>query len=554
MPDADHSGRMPRLAVSCSVCALAGCAAATEPGADRRTAPPPPGAALDLLPPKDDASTSWCASEHAERAAARRDRARAALADGRGVAAGRAADRADHARRGDAPAPRLGERQRRRSRKLTGVRRTELGYVVGTVRSLAARHTLTTDRLEPTFLVLRTNARFWPRGRSPPPAGGRARRDPAIFQYYPGRGLQLQPLASWGRANAIAGACLAALRSRTKQGPLPPRRADQQPRPADRARRAPLRLPGVGVLLRLRHRRAAVGERDGAGDRGAGALARLPRARRRAGGGGARARSARSSRRRRAASPCARPGGRHYVLYSFAPVAPRVQRRPAGRDRAARRRRAAALQAREAAVRARRARGAARGAAFDTGAWSLYSERGAESTLGYHALIAGFLAASASASKARTYCRAQALRALRARADADRHHPAAAGALGPDEHGPLHALEGLRREGARVGHARDEPLARPPAAARQPHGDVAAAGPRPLPAADRGARPERAARRRAAHDPRQLPSRSPRRRRSQAEDGPGATMRRSDRSVDDSIGPEHACSMRANALAVANLR
>ena len=39
--------------------------------------------------------------------------------------------------------------------------------------------------------------------------------DPAVFQYYPGHGLQLQPLASWGRANAIAGACLAAMRSRT---------------------------------------------------------------------------------------------------------------------------------------------------------------------------------------------------------------------------------------------------------------------------------------------------------------------------------------------------
>ena len=44
-----------------------------------------------------------------------------------------------------------------------------------------------------------------------------------IFQYYPGRGLQLQPLASWGRANAIAGACLAAMRSRTTKDTLPHR-------------------------------------------------------------------------------------------------------------------------------------------------------------------------------------------------------------------------------------------------------------------------------------------------------------------------------------------
>jgi hypothetical protein len=100
--------------------------------------------------------------------------------------------------------------------RLSGTPRTELGYVVGAVRALAAERRLTSDRLRPTFLVLRQNARFWP--TEPVPAAGWRTtfgRDPAIFQYYPGRGLQLQPLASWGRANAIAGACLAALRSRT---------------------------------------------------------------------------------------------------------------------------------------------------------------------------------------------------------------------------------------------------------------------------------------------------------------------------------------------------
>jgi hypothetical protein len=100
--------------------------------------------------------------------------------------------------------------------KLAGTPRTELGYVVGAVRTLAATHQLTSDRLRPTFLVLRQNVRFWP--SQPVPASGWRTtfgRDPAIFQYYPGKGLQLQPLASWGRANAIAGACLAALRSKT---------------------------------------------------------------------------------------------------------------------------------------------------------------------------------------------------------------------------------------------------------------------------------------------------------------------------------------------------
>ena len=107
-------------------------------------------------------------------------------------------------------------RQRRRSRKLSGIRATELGYVVGAVRSLAAARMLTADRLRPTFLILRQNVRFW-KAQPVPASGFRTTfgRDPVIFQYYPGRGLQVQPLASWGRANAIAGACLAAMRSRT---------------------------------------------------------------------------------------------------------------------------------------------------------------------------------------------------------------------------------------------------------------------------------------------------------------------------------------------------
>src|SRR4029079_15344732 len=100
------------------------------------------------------------------------------------------------------------------------VRGNELGYVVGTLQTLAATHTLTTDRLRPTFLVLRANTPFW--SQSTLPASGWRTSfgtDPAIFQYYPGHGLQLQPLASWGRANALAGACLTALRTGSRKHP-----------------------------------------------------------------------------------------------------------------------------------------------------------------------------------------------------------------------------------------------------------------------------------------------------------------------------------------------
>ena len=126
------------------------------------------------------------------------------------------------------------------------------------------------------------------------------------------------------------------------------------------------------------------------------------------------------------------PGGRHYVLYSFAPDHHVFN---GGLQAVIGLRDAAALTDSKRAQRLYRAgeRAARREVrAFDTGAWSLYSERGAESTLGYHELIAGFLARPVRARQgADVLPRARALRALRARADADRHHPAAARARRP---------------------------------------------------------------------------------------------------------------------------
>ena len=122
---------------------------------------------------------------------------------------------------------------------LTGVRRTELGYVVQL--DPHARRPARADRRPASSRRSSSCARTRASGRAPrcPASGWRTSfgRDPAIFQYYPGRGLQLQPLASWGRANAIAGACLAALRSRTSK---------------DRCRTAALtrsldRLPSLGA-------------------------------------------------------------------------------------------------------------------------------------------------------------------------------------------------------------------------------------------------------------------------------------------------------------------
>jgi len=84
--------------------------------------------------------------------------------------------------------------------RLTGTRAYELGTVLASVDSLAARHLLSPGRLRPAFLILHRNTQFWT--HAPFPAAAQRTtfgRDPAVFQYYPGNGMQLQPLASWAR-------------------------------------------------------------------------------------------------------------------------------------------------------------------------------------------------------------------------------------------------------------------------------------------------------------------------------------------------------------------
>ena len=294
--------------------------------------------------------------------------------------------------------------------------------MVGTVQTLAATHTLTADRLRPTFLVLRANTRFW--ARSPMPTSGWRTSfgtDPAIFQYYPGHGLQLQPLASWGRANAIAGACLAALRSRTRK---------------DRCRSA--------ALARSLDRLSALGARRNgylaweyyfaygsgsppwvSGMTQATAIQALSRGYRALGKTRWRRNALRALGAFEQPPPTgvsvSAPGGRHYLLYSFAP-SQRVFN--GGLQAVIGLRDASALLHSQRAERLfeRGERATRREVSeFDTGAWSLYSQHGAESTLNYHSLIAGLPRRDVRPRQAaRLLQRRQALRALRARADADR--------------------------------------------------------------------------------------------------------------------------------------
>lgn len=92
--------------------------------------------------------------------------------------------------------------------RLSGGRRAELASVIRTLERITAENRLSPGRLPALFLILRRNTEFW---RTKPFPGGGARltfgSDPAVFQYYPGQGLQIQPLAAFGKANALYNAC-----------------------------------------------------------------------------------------------------------------------------------------------------------------------------------------------------------------------------------------------------------------------------------------------------------------------------------------------------------
>ena len=90
---------------------------------------------------------------------------------------------------------------RRTLAALSGQRRAELGYVLGSVRSLARAKRLTA-RLRPMFLILQRNTTWW--GKAGPPGSGARLTfggSRVIFQYFPGKGLQLHPLANFGKLN-----------------------------------------------------------------------------------------------------------------------------------------------------------------------------------------------------------------------------------------------------------------------------------------------------------------------------------------------------------------
>jgi hypothetical protein len=86
--------------------------------------------------------------------------------------------------------------------RLSGTRRTELGAVLANVQSIAAAGALTASRAPTVFLTLERNRQWW---TSEPllASGDRVsfHSSKLVWEYYPGQGIEIQWLATFGKAN-----------------------------------------------------------------------------------------------------------------------------------------------------------------------------------------------------------------------------------------------------------------------------------------------------------------------------------------------------------------
>jgi hypothetical protein len=389
-----------RIALLLLVAGLSGCGAVSDPAP--RPTPPPEVRTPENL--RDVKAASWRAAAAAEAARLARLRAAIRRAKASGTVTGalryalltRRMNPAEHARQARAYAE-----ARAAVKRLDAARAAELGSVLATVDSLAAQRMLSPSRLRPALLVLRRNTQFWTHAPMPP-SGHRTTfgSDPAVFQYYPGRGIQLQPLASWGKVNWLARTCL---QDRT----LARRRAACPVRELRRGVDGLLGLAALrGGFLAWEHYFSWGGGSPPwiSGMTQATAISALARA----------ARALDEPRWRRAAHralgaftappPLGVDAGDHFLMYSFAPglrIFNGELQAVSGIGELA-----ALWPDRRAGRLFRRGERGARAMilAADTGAWSLYSYAGREATLSYHQLIEEFLSNMCDRTDRRTYC------------------------------------------------------------------------------------------------------------------------------------------------------
>jgi hypothetical protein len=289
---------------------------------------------------------------------------------------------------------------------LSGRNRRELSSVISVLEGIAARGQLTGGRMPALFLQLQRNRQFW-RGKpkfpirtdlQPDPCSGPPSNNPAgsrivfpgsslVFQYYPGQGLQIQPLGNFGMANGMITHCrhdpstcdhagikrlldeMVAIRSKRGgfttweyffyfSGGVPPWTSGMSSATGIQALARGSQKSITGKRSYLRVARNALG-----------VFRKGPPV-------GVRVRSGR---------------GAHYLLYSFAPgervlngflqaITGLYDYAKIAHDKSAR----ALWQAGDRAARAELPR-------FDTGRWSRYSSGGPESSLEYHRLVTTFL-------------------------------------------------------------------------------------------------------------------------------------------------------------------
>jgi hypothetical protein len=87
-------------------------------------------------------------------------------------------------------------------RKLSGTRAAELGAVMANVEAMAANGLFTPSRLPVVFTTLERNRQWWTTERLPG-ADQRVsfRGSRLVWEYYPGQGIEIQWLATFGKAN-----------------------------------------------------------------------------------------------------------------------------------------------------------------------------------------------------------------------------------------------------------------------------------------------------------------------------------------------------------------
>ena len=308
--------------------------------------------------------------------------------------------------------------------KLSGTEHTEQKAVIDTLEAIAARRQLTASRMPSLFLTLRRNTEYWgsnkPLPVTPPPAGNPKKRpctgqsgqggarvtfegDPVIFQWYRGRGLQIQQLATFGQANGLYQRC-------KDTTPDPDKPCDKEALAAALDRMADLASTRGGYrtweyyfefgggappwtsglsqgtaiqafargydLLGTKRYRQIGHDALGAFEKAPPVGVRVPA-----------------------------DGGAHYLIYSMSPglrVLNGFLQATTGlydfatlaNDSRARR----LFKAGDRAARREVPR-------FDTGAWSLYNLGGHESDLGYHRLVRDFLSNLCDRTRAGVYCK-----------------------------------------------------------------------------------------------------------------------------------------------------